>query len=157
MVPDRLLRVAIADFAIRLPDTELATRLHASIPGRKATAEVSAVPEAGAALKIRIEDIDLGNQRYRMRNNAIEIAGRHPSLRRYLGTAADGFPGQNELHFRVLVAEIVAEAVCADIVSRSAEANPESYANADWDRYYAEYSEYMTKFLPIAHRIVIPD
>jgi len=115
------------------------------------------VPQAGAALKIRIEDIDLGNQRYRMRNNVIEIAGRHPSLRRYLGSAAESFPGQNAEHFRVLVAEIVADAVCADIVSRSADANPEGYANADWDRYYAEYSEYMTKFLPIAHKIVVPE
>jgi len=157
MAPDPELRVAIADFAIRLPDAELATTLHASTQGRKAVAEVRAVPEAGAALKIKIEDIDLGNQRYRMRSNVIEIAARHPSLHRYLGTAAEGFPGQNILHFRVLVAEIVADAVCADIVSRSAEANPESYANADWDRYYAEYSEYMTKFLPIAHKIVVPE
>jgi len=114
------------------------------------------MPDVGAPLKIRIEDIDLGNQRYRMRHNVIEIAGRHPSLRRYLGTAAEGFPGQNDAHFRVLVAEIVADAICADIVSRSADANPESYANADWDRYYAEYSEYMTRFLPVAHKIAIP-
>ena len=35
--------------------------------------------------------------------------------------------------------------------------NPERYAGADWDRFYAEYSEYMTKFLPIAHKIVVPD
>ena len=86
-------------------------------------------------------------------------AARHPSLRRYLGQAAEGFPGQNNHQFRVLVAEIVADAVCADIVSRNADANPESYANADWDRYYAEYSEYMTRFLPIAHRtqVVIPE
>jgi len=157
MAPDSELRVAIADFAIRLPDAELATRVHASAQGRIAIAEVRAVPEAGAALKITIEDIDLGNQRYRMRNNVIEIAARHPSLRRYLGTVAEGFPGQDEARFRVLVAEIVSDAVCADIVSRSADVNPESYANADWDRYYAEYSEYMTKFLPIAHRIVVPE
>ncbi len=156
IAPDSELRVAIAEFAVRLPDSELATTIRASAQGQQATAEVRAVPEAGAALKIRIEDIDLGNQRYRMRNNVIDIAGRHPSLRRYLGTVAENFPGQNDLHFRVLVAEIIADAVCADIVSRSADANPESYANADWDRYYAEYSEYMTKFLPIAHKIVVP-
>lgn len=157
MAPDMELRVAIAEFALRLPGAELTTTVRASAQGKQAAAEVRAMPEAGAALKIRIEDVDLGNQRYRMRNNVVEIAGRHPSLRRYLGSAVDGFPGQNEEHFRVLVAEIVADAVCADIVSRSAEANPEGYANADWDRYYYEYSEYMTKFLPIAHRIVVPE
>ncbi len=157
MTPNQELRVAMAEFALRLPDVELAATVRASVSGKRAAAEVRSVPEAGAALKIRIEDIDLGNQRYRMRNNVIEIAGRHPSLRRYLGSAAESFPGQNAEHFRVLVAEIVADAVCADIVSRSADANPEGYANADWDRYYAEYSEYMTKFLPIAHKIVVPE
>ena len=47
--------------------------------------------------------------------------------------------------------------MCAGIVSRNAEINPESYVNADWDRYYAEYSEFMTRFLPIAHKIVVPE
>ena len=157
MVPNSELGVAIAEFTVRLPDAELATRINATAQGAKAVADVRATLEAGAALKIRIEDIDLGNQRYRMRNNVIQIAGRHASLRRYLGSGAEGFPGQNAEHFRVLVAEIVADAVCADIVSRSAEASPETYTNADWDRYYAEYSEHMTKFLPIAHKIVVPD
>ncbi len=157
MIPDPELGVAIAEFAVRLPDAELTTTVGASAQGRESTAEVRAVPEAGAALKIKLEDIDLGNQRYRMRNNVIEIAARHPSLRRYLGSQAEGFPGQDEPQFRVLTAEIVADAVCADIVGRNAAANPKSYANADWDQYYAEYSEYMTKFLPIAHKIVVSD
>lgn len=121
-----------------------------------ATAEVQALLEHGQPMKISIEDIDLANQRYRLKNNHLEIAARHLSLRRYLGSRADGFPGQEDERFRVLIAEIVAEAVCADVISRSAELNPEAYVNADWDRYYAEYSEYMTKFLPIAHKIQIP-
>ena len=157
MAPDPVLRVAIADFSVRLPETELATTVRASALGDQANTQVRAMPDAGAALKIGIKDIDLGNQRYRLKNNVLEIAARHKSLHRYLGSAAEGFPGQNERHFRVLVAEIVADAVCANVVSRNAETNPESYANADWDQYYAEYSEYMTKFLPITHKINVPD
>lgn len=49
-------------------------------------AERRAVPDPGAALKTKIEDIDFGDQRHRMRNNVIEIAAKHPSLRRYLGS-----------------------------------------------------------------------
>ena len=157
LTPDKELGIATAEFAIRLPDAEVTTTIRASAFGQEALAEIRVVPESGAALKIRIEDIDYGNHRYRMRNNVIEIAGRHPSLRRYLGPSAEGFPGQDHERFRVLVAEIVADAVCVNIVSRSTEANPESYSNADWEQYYAEYSEHMTKFLPIAHRIVIPE
>ena len=156
LIPQADLGVAIAQFVVQLPDRPIATTVHATALGQNAVAEIRAVPDPGAALKIKIEDIDLGNQRYRMRNSVIEIAAKHPSLRRYLGSKADNFSGQDAQHFRVLIAEIVADAVCADIVSRSMDANPEEYANADWDRFYAEYSGYMTKFLPIAHRIVLP-
>ena len=107
-------------------------------------------------MRIKLEDIDLGNQRYRWRQNVLEIAGKHPSLRRYLGEKATGFPGQESIHFRLLLAEIVAEAVCAHLLSRNVEASPEDYEDADWDLYYAEYSKYMTKFLPIAHKLQCP-
>ena len=156
MAPDSDLGVSIAEFTVRLPEAELATTVTASVQGKQVSAEVRAAPDAGAALRIKIDDIDYRNQRYRMRNNVVEIAARHPSLRRYLGASPD-FPGQNDERFRVLVAEIVADAICAAIVSRNADMNPESYAGADWDQFYAEYSEYMTKFLPIAHKIVVPD
>lgn len=157
LTPNDDYAIAMVDIAVRLPDDEASTTVVATIPGiGEAVAEVHAFSPPGAALKIKIEDIDLGNQRYRMRNNVLEVAARHPSLRRYLGPAA-AFPGQNDPQFRVLIAEIVADAVCAGIVSRNAEMNPESYVNADWDRYYAEYSEFMTRFLPIAHRIVVPE
>ena len=156
MAPDSDLGVSIAAFTVRLPEAELATTVTASVQGKQVSAEVRAAPDAGAALRIKINDIDYRNQRYRMQNNVVKIAARHPSLRRYLGASPD-FPGQNDERFRVLVAEIVADAICAAIVSRNADMNLESYAGADWDWFYAEYSEYMTKFLPIAHKIVVPD
>ncbi len=156
LIPQPALGIAIAQFVVQLPERPLTTTVYAAALDLEVMAEIRAEPNPGAALKISIEDIDLGNQRYRMRNNVIEIAAKHPSLRRYLGSKTDNFPGQDAQHFRVLIAEIVADAVCADIVSRSMDANPDEYANADWDRFYAEYSEYMTKFLPIAHRIVLP-
>jgi hypothetical protein len=37
------------------------------------------------------------------------------------------------------------------------EANPEEYEDADWDTYYAQYSKYMTQFLPIAHKLQYSD
>ena len=66
--------------------------------------------------------------------------------------------GQQEApHFRVLLAEIVADAVCAKIVGQQVGEYPEDYEEADWDQYYAQFSEYMTKFLPIAHQLQYPD
>ena len=137
LIPNADLKVAVAQFVVQLPEEPLVAVVRATAFGQTIETEVRAVPDPGAALKIRIEDIDLGNQRYRMRNNVIEIAAKHPSLRRYLGSKADNFPGQDEQHFRVLIAEIVADAVCADIVSRNMDTNPDEYINADWDRFYA--------------------
>ncbi len=49
--------------------------MRASVAGFDAVAEVRATPDTN--LKIRIEDSDFGNQRYKMTNNVLEIAARH--------------------------------------------------------------------------------
>ena len=85
------------------------------------------------------------------------IAARHPSLKRYLGSKEAGFPGQNNRHFRVLIGEIVADAVCARLLRQNERARPEDYEGADWDIYYSEFSRLMTRFLPIAHKLAVPD
>ena len=82
--------------------------------------------------------------------NILRIAARHPSLNRYLGAPPD-FIGQEDKHYRVLLAEIVAEAVCSRLLSRNASDQPSEYSDFDWDAYYAEYCRMMTKFLPVAH------
>jgi len=151
LVPDAQLKVTVAEITLKLPDDEATTTLTAAMAGSQVTAELRAFQSAGDAISIKLEDIDYGAQRYRKKNNVIEIATRHPSLKRYLGNKPD-FVGQDAQHFRVLLAEIVADAVCSEIVSRNGELQPENYANADWDQYYAEWSALMTKFLPVAHK-----
>jgi hypothetical protein len=131
--------------------------LTARVADAIAKASISSHVPLGADLSIKLEDIDLTNQRYRWRQNVLEIAARHPSLRRYLGDKQAGFPGQESRHFRVLVAEVVADAVCALLVRRHVQVNPEEYEDADWDTYYAQYSKYMTHFLPVAHALQCPD
>lgn len=73
-----------------------------------------------------LEEVDHGSMRYRWKKNELEIA------------------------------EIVADAFCFELMRKNIEANPADYANADWDLYYAEFSEHMTKFLPTVHALVIP-
>ena len=57
-----------------------------------------------AGIVIRLEDVDHGALRYRWNRNVLEIGARHPSLQRYLGRKAESYPGQDHLHFRVLLA-----------------------------------------------------
>ena len=149
--------VAICDLFIKSDGTQAAATVTAVLAESKATASLTSVPPVGADLSIKLEDIDLGNQRYRWRQNVLEIAARHPSLRRYLGDQSRGFPGQEYKHFRLLLAEIVSDAVCALLVRRNVQASPDEFEDADWDLYYALYSKYMTRFLPITHKLQCPE
>jgi len=155
--PNERLHVALCDLSTKCDGQEASAMMSASLGEAKATADIASVRPLGAELSIKLEDIDLGNQRYRWRQNVLEIAARHPSLRRYLGEKQQGFPGQESKHFRLVIAEVVADAVCALLVRRNVQASPEEFEDADWDAYYALYSKYMTQFLPTAHKLQCPD
>lgn len=151
------LGVSLCDLHLKCDGTEADATLTATMGEVEAKATVFSHKPLGVDLSIKLEDIDLGNQRYRWRQNVLEIAGRHASLRRYLGDKENGFPGQESKHFRVLVAEVVSDAVCALLVRRDVQVIPEEYEDADWDAYYAQYCKYMTRFLPIAHKLQCPE
>ena len=154
--PHADLGVAICEFVVRSSDEVAAGILTAKVGDETASARIESVLPPGFGIKIKLEPIDLGNQRWRWRQNVLEIAGQHPSLARYLGDPDEGYPGQDEPHFRLLLAEIVSDAVCAQMLSRSIHDNPEDYEYSDWEEYYAEYSKLMTGFLPDAHSIQFP-
>jgi len=150
------LGIAVCKISIVSDGTEASETITARAGGQTASAELVSYQPLGAGLEIRIEDSDMGDFRYRWKQNVLEIAAGHPSLRRYLGSKKDNYPGQDEKHFRLLIAEIVAEAVCSQIVSRNVEMNPGAYVSAGWDVLYSEYSHLMTRFLPVTHKLQCP-
>jgi hypothetical protein len=149
--PRKDLGVSICEFVVKTDGSEAMAAVLARLGKVEASASVVSHRPVGADLSIKLVDMDYGSQRYKWEKNVLKIAARHPSLKRYLGPKEDGFPGQETLHFRVLLAEIVSEALCAMAVRRSVQANPEDYEVADWDRYYFEYTKLMAEFLPVAH------
>jgi hypothetical protein len=150
LVPHPDLGVAVCKLGLSARQPGLRGQLTASIPGHKCEAEAVSLEPTGASIQIKIEDKSFGDQRYYWRGNVLEIGARHPSLRRYLGVAPE-FPGQEGKHFRVLLAEIVSEAVCWRIMNQRTTSRVEDYAGSDWDDYYSEYTKLLTGFLPIAH------
>jgi hypothetical protein len=66
------------------------------------------------------------------------------------------FAGQDKAQFRVLLAEIVAYAVCEKVLGQNVERNPDDYRDADLDTYLAARDELVTRFLPIAHESQLP-
>lgn len=87
--------------------------------------------------------------------NLLKVFAEHPTLARYLGPRQEQYPGQGQPHFRVLLAEIVADKVVQRILDTKAFANPRLFA--DLQNFFFLYSEEMTSFLPIAHRSMLSD
>lgn len=112
----------------------------AKVNGRKAEAQVRVVdrPEkdAGTPLSIKLTETDLGVYRasFERESNTLLVSARHKSLSRYLGAEADSFPGQDAPHFRVLLAEIVAEAIARRALIIEVERRP-------WDFDFRNESE----------------
>jgi len=127
--------------------------LSASVNGSHAEVELVCGPPQGDAIKIELDDVDYTNQRYRWERgtNKLIIAARHPSIQRYLGAKNRGFPGQEKIQFKVLLAEIVAFAVAEKVLERRVVQEPEDFRNADLPLFLAERDKLVTKFLPSAH------
>jgi len=155
LIPNKKLGVARCDFRVRVTGKDEAKgMIAAKLHDKETTAELFTFQPLGAGIKIKLEDIKISNQRYRWRQNVLEIAARHPALKQYLGSAPQ-FQGQDEKHFRVMLAEITADAVCARMVSERVQNNPEEY-DGSWEQYYAEYSRLISQFLPIAQKLQVP-
>ena len=157
MVLSASLGVAVCKLTVALLDDDAApTRVIARLGDHEAETELRAAPAAGAGIVIKLEDVDHGALRYRWNRNVLEIGARHPSLKRYLGPKSEQYPGQDALHFRVLLAEVVAEALCARRLQANIEANPRDFEGMTWDDYYRHFAGMMSEFLPKAHGLMAP-
>ncbi len=134
------------------------TRLIAECDGRQADCKVKVVErdEQGTDLAFELTEQSLG-ENYRAvwdvrggEPNKLLITTQHESVRRYLGPREEGYPGQNNPPFRVLLAELIADNVCRRIVEAHAKAVPHEF---DSDKVYLLHNRLMKEFTPIAHSI----
>lgn len=128
--------------------------LKAQLAGEETSTKVKVGPkkEWGKNITIKVVDEDFGEQRATWDKNVLKIAGRHPSIQRYLGPADDGFPYQVSLHFRLLIAELVAD----NVARRILEANSE-HEEMDAPGFYRKHRRYLNEFLIVAHKLQIAE
>jgi hypothetical protein len=155
--PEPRLGIARATITVRVSDPEATGTLCARIGDLMDETELVGLTPKGSGIKIKIENEDFTNQRYSWRSNVLAIAARHPSLRRYLGPATENFPGQESRHFRVLLAEIVADAVCSKIMERREINGFYDEMDCDFNLFSAELGSLVTEFAPLAHRLQLAD
>jgi len=134
--------------------------LYAKLGGAQAMCELRVrgkeLPKG--SVSIRLVDKDLGIYRAqfsRDNSNLLEITARHDSVGRYLryDETTGEWIGQDSPHFRILMAEIVAETIARRMII-SASANGSSFSDVARQT-HAQY-EIFNKLLPQAHRIMVP-
>lgn len=169
LVPVKGSNFACAEIAVEARRlTEGLISLSAKLNDLEAVTKVKIVQEeeSGIPIEIKIRDEPFGNFRATWGDNEgkpylLLISAKHPSLKRYLGPAPK-FPGQKTVHFRAIIAEIVAESVCRKSLRMEAEHHSWLFQwsnlredNLIADSVMSELQKRMKEFLPIAHELMI--
>jgi len=142
--------------------------LIAKLNDYEATTKVKIIQseDSGPEIRIELRDEDFGNYRatwgvLEKKPNLLKISAKHPSIKRYLGPPPK-YEGQNNILFKTILAEIVAESVCR----RSLELETQNYAwKFNWaerkedflilQEVFYQFLQRMRTFLPLAHSIMI--
>ncbi|MBI4332328.1 MAG: hypothetical protein HY673_13710 [Chloroflexi bacterium] len=144
--------------------------IRASVNGGDAMTHVTVVtePDMGIQFKISLVSEDLGKFRAMWgdregKPHLLKVSARHRSLARYLGPPPD-YDGQNAPHFRVLLAEIVAEAVCRKTLLLESKERTWEFRWADSredhliaDDVLSSFQERVRDFVADAHAIMLSD
>jgi len=97
---------------------------------------------------------DFSPSRYKWKTDQLlEIGAKHPTIRRYLGTPdeGEGYPGINSRDYRLVLAEVVAEALAFKMLQEHFKKMGElNYDDVDL-YYHRDFSD----FLSVAHRALV--
>lgn len=134
------------------------TILSAILQDKEISTNIRVVPkkDLGKDFEIKIVDEDLGDQRSVLVENILKINGRHENIKRYLGSGPD-FIGQDSIHFRLLMAELIADTVARIVLELNAQKNAVEYKDLDATAFYRKHRGFMNAFLEKSHRIQISD
>ena len=146
--------------------------IKAEVHERTAVASIKVIDkpdEEGVKFDCQIRDEDFGYSRARWADDEgkphlLIISARHPSLRRYLGSPEEKFPGQRFALFRTLIAEIVADSVCRKALLLEARERPFDF---DWagmgkpeyiaDEVFAQVQRRLRDFVTKAHEVMLSE
>jgi hypothetical protein len=133
-------------------------KLQASWQDLSATAEAQVVDGKphGAGMQIKIANREFGVLRAKWHDqnpDLLEVAGKHPAIRRYLGAEEEGYPGKDSAQCQAVLAEVVADAVCMRYLQ---EREDKLGRDDDMDvaAFHRDYMKEMRELLPMAHEDV---
>jgi hypothetical protein len=116
-----------------------------------ATAQVVSREESGADFETKLVPEYQGDQRAQWSGDyrLLRIMGEHPAVKPYLGDKEAGYPGQTSPQFRLMMAELVADAVVRRILL-----GKYGEDEVDAGTFYVQQYKLIARFLARAHRLV---
>ncbi len=127
-------------------------RLLARLGNAEAETNLGVTASGAKDLRVRYEELDI-DQRAMMSEDGstLTINARSPSIARYLGSRSQGYPGQDDIHFRTMLAEVVTGAVAKHVIqNRQHQERPDTY------RILYQHSQLIEKWLPRVHGVLVP-
>ena len=129
------------------------SQLRAVVGNVSATANLTVTSSGARNVRIVYEELDISQRAYFSEDGSIlTVNASDPSIKRYLGEREDGWPGQDDLHFRTMLAEIATHTLSRFVIS-----NRHQQERADPYRLFQEHMVLMENWLPRVHRVLIPN
>ncbi len=123
----------------------------ASLGPSHCSAAVTVSASASAAVSIELVPEEF-HQRAMWEGNVLKISTLDKSIKRYLGPQSKGWPGQHSLHFRTLLAEVVAFHSFRRVVDSPARRLPSTALDV-----YRRHLQLETKYVPRIHGVLLPN
>jgi hypothetical protein len=124
-------------------------RLLASLGDATAECELLVTSAGVQGLDVRIVELDISQRAY-VDAGILKVNAKDPSISRYLGPKRKGWLGQNELHFRTLLAEIVCFTLSRYVVQQRQQGKSQEPAEV-----FASQMRLMDKWLPRVHSVLV--
>lgn len=125
-------------------------RIRASLVDETASAGIGVTSRGTQGLTIQFQESDIERRAWLSQEGAVVIVNAsNRVIARYLGAETDGWPGQDTLEFRTMLAEILATTIVTHSMSRR---HSES---RDVPRLFAEYQTRLDRILPRLHAALI--
>lgn len=115
-------------------------------------------PKGGVSIKLVDKEVGIFRSQFDRENpNLLEIFAKHPTVARYLINEGEGnYGGQDTPHFRLLMAEIVAESVARRVMRDDDEDGGGVMRYRDTGQFLYAHQEKFQEFAKKAHRIMMP-
>ena len=128
---------SVAHLIARIGDAEAQTTLTVTAAGVR-------------GVRVRYEELDIQQRAMISEDGStLTINAASPSFARYSGERQEGWPGQDGLHFRTMLAEVVTTAVARWVIQ-----NRRQQDSADSYRIFFEHMQLMEKWLPRVHAVL---